>query len=86
MERIARVNPKVEAWLRVVPLEKWALSYDGGRRYRLMTTNLFEVFNNVLKGAQNVPITAYVWMTFYHIIDYFVLKCKAVAVRLSEGG
>lgn len=67
------------------PAEKWALCHDGGRRFGMMTTNFSEVFNSVLKGARNVPITAYVQMTFYRVNDYFVLRRKA-ALALSEDG
>ncbi|KAL6345686.1 hypothetical protein AAG906_017422 [Vitis piasezkii] len=35
-----------------IPLEKWALSHDGGRRYEIMTTKMSEVFNGVLKSAR----------------------------------
>ena len=41
-------------------VEKWTLAKDDGRRYGTMTTNLFECFNGVLKGARNLPITAMV--------------------------
>lgn len=55
MERIGRVSVDAEAWLRTVPLEKWALAHDRGKRFGLMTTNFSEVFNNVPKGARNLP-------------------------------
>lgn len=45
-----------------------------------------KVFNNILKGSRNVPITAYVQMTFYPDNEYFVLKQKRTAARLYEGG
>lgn len=51
-----------------------------------MTTNVSEVFNNVLKGTQNVPITTHVHMTFYRINDYFVLKRKTATARIPERG
>lgn len=40
-------------------------------------TNFSEVFNNVLKGSLNVPITAYVQLTFYRFNDYFLLRRKS---------
>ena len=58
MDTIARINVEARNWLEQIPLEKWALSHDGGRRYEIMTTNMSEVFNSVLKGARNLPITA----------------------------
>ena len=40
---------------------KWAQTYDeGGYRYGMMTTNIPEVFNNVLKGIRAMPVSAIV--------------------------
>ena len=44
-------------------LDKGTKSYDGGRRYGAMTTNIFECFNGVLKGARGLPIAAMVEFT-----------------------
>ena len=60
MDTIGRINAETRNWLEQIPLEKWALSHDGGRRYEIMTTNMFEVFNSVLKGARNLLITTLV--------------------------
>ena len=51
MNTIERINSEALQWLEAVPFQLWALSHDGGRRYGLMTTNISEVFNSVLKGA-----------------------------------
>ena len=66
MDTIGRINAEARNWLEQIPLEKWALSYDGGRRYGIMTTNMSEVFNGVLKGARNLPITTLVQLTLLH--------------------
>ena len=58
MDTIGQINVKARNRLEQVPLEKWALSHDGGRRNGIMTTNMFEVFNGVLKDACNLPIIA----------------------------
>ena len=60
MDTIGRINVDARNWLEHIPLEKWALSHDGGRRYGIMTTNMSEVCNGVLKGARNLPIIALV--------------------------
>ncbi|KAL6340122.1 hypothetical protein AAG906_038957 [Vitis piasezkii] len=65
MDTIGRINVKARNWLEHITLEKWALSHDGRRRYRIMTTNMSRVFNGVLKGAHNLPITTLVQLTFY---------------------
>ncbi|KAL6318599.1 hypothetical protein AAG906_000677 [Vitis piasezkii] len=68
MDTIGRINAEARNWLEQIPLEKWALSYDGGRRYGIMTTNMSEVFNGVLKGARNLPIITLVQLTFYRVM------------------
>ena len=60
MNTIGRINSEALQWLEAVPFQLWALSHDGGRRYGLMTTNILEVFNSVLKGARSLPVTALV--------------------------
>ena len=57
MATIERINSDAQQWLEAIPLEIRALAHDGGRRYGIMTTNMSEVFNSVLKGARSLPIT-----------------------------
>ncbi|RVX20495.1 Serine/threonine-protein phosphatase 7 long form-like [Vitis vinifera] len=85
MDTIGRINAEARNWLEQIPLEKWALSYDGGRRYGIMTTNMSEVFNGVLKGARNLPITTLVQLTFYRVNSYFTVRREHGASRLASG-
>ena len=39
-----------------------------------MTTNMSGVFNGVLKGAHNLPITALVQLNFYRVNSYFTVR------------
>ena len=68
MTKIGRINLEAQQWLEAIPLKIWAISHDEGRRYGIMTTNMSEVFNNVLKGARSLPITALVQLTFLGLI------------------
>ena len=52
-------------------LEKWTLSHDGGHCYGAMTTNMFECFNEVLKGACGLPISALVDYIWCKLVAYF---------------
>ena len=48
-------------WIKNEPLEKWALIADtDGSRYGIMTTNLAEVYNWVLKACRSLPLTTIV--------------------------
>ena len=60
---IENVNRDAYQYLKDVPKEKWALTFDKGYRYGAMTTNVSECFNGVLKGARSLPITAMVKYT-----------------------
>ena len=51
-----------------------------------MTTNMSEVFNSVLKGARNLPITILVQLTFFHLNSYFVARREQGANRLTFDG
>ena len=84
MAIIGRINSEAQQWLEAIPLEIWALSHDGGRRYEIMTINMSEVFNSVLKGAHNLPITTLVQLTFFRLNSYFVVRREQGANRLSS--
>ena len=85
MDTISQIIVEVRNWLEHIPFEKLELSHDGGRRYGIMTTNMPEVFNGVLKGARNLPITALVQLTFYGVNSYFTVKREHGASRLASG-
>ena len=84
MATIGRINPEALQWLEAIPLPLWALSHDGGRRYGIMTTNMSEVFNSVLKGARSLPISALVQLTFSRLNSYFVARREQGAARLTS--
>ncbi|XP_068638996.1 uncharacterized protein [Aristolochia californica] len=54
--------------------EFWSLAPDGNVRFGVLTTNMSECFNNVLKGARSLPIQALVASTFYRLNKYFVKR------------
>ena len=84
MATIGRINFEARQWLEAIPLQLWALSHDGGRRYGIMTTNMSEVFNSFLKGARSLPLTALVQLTFSLLNSYFVARREQGASRLAS--
>lgn len=61
-----------EDWIEHEPKEKWALLYDtGGARYGIMTTNLAEVYNWVLRGLRGLPLVAIVEGILHGTCNYF---------------
>ena len=84
MATIGRINLEAQQWLEAIPLKIWALSHDGGRKYGIMTTNMYEVFNSVLKGVHCLPITALVQLTFFWLNGYFVVRREQGANILTS--
>ena len=48
--------------------------HDGGYRYGIMTTNLAEVYNWVMRGARGMPLVGIVEFMLYRTCDYFIQR------------
>ena len=83
MEELKRLNDKCVGWFSKMDTKKWTQAYDGGFRYGLMTTNIVECINGVLKGARMLPITALVEVTFYRCVTYFEKCCAEIRARIA---
>ena len=70
--------------MEAIPFEKWSLSHDEGRRYGIMTTNMSEVFNSILKGAQSLPVTTLVQLTIFRLNRYFIARREQGYNRLTS--
>ncbi|XP_061362500.1 uncharacterized protein LOC133306222 [Gastrolobium bilobum] len=78
-------SPQIAEWIDAIPKEKWSRAYDiEGRRYGHMTTNLAESVNRVLKGARNMPITAWVKHTYSRLVHYFVERGTNAVANLES--
>ena len=84
MTKIGGINAEAQQWLEAIPFQLWVISHDGGRRYGIMTTNMSEVFNGVLKGARSLPLTTLVQLTFFRLNSYFVARRELGANRLAS--
>ncbi|KAL6324769.1 hypothetical protein AAG906_018296 [Vitis piasezkii] len=84
MAAMSDLHLAAQQWLEAIPFEKWAFSHDGGQRYGIMTTNMSEVFNSVLKMACSLPITALVQLTFFRLNSYFVVRMEQGANLLAS--
>ena len=66
-----RIRNFVE-WIEKEPPEQWSLLHDtNGARYGIMTTNLAEVYNFVLRGNRGLPLTALVEGIMHGTMTYF---------------
>ena len=66
-------------------VDMWTQSHDGGRRFGTMTTNISECFNDILKGAWGLPITALIEFTWSKLVEYFHDQHKEYHYELSKG-
>ncbi|GFZ11322.1 hypothetical protein Acr_22g0007200 [Actinidia rufa] len=66
-------------------LMKWTLAYDGGYRWGVTTTNDSECYNNVLRGARDLPITSCVEVTLYRLVATFNDKRRQIESALAKG-
>jgi transposase-like protein len=69
------LNDDAKAWLlqQWPEKSKWVLAFDeGGSRYGIMTTNISQVFNFVLKGIRTLLVSGIVDYTFHKCNEYFV--------------
>ena len=85
MRRIEELNPSAADWLKQISVQKWTAAHDGGRRYGIMTTNLSECFNGVLKNACFLPVTALVQLTFYRLVTYFEQRRAWAEAAVGRG-
>ncbi|XP_070057398.1 uncharacterized protein [Nicotiana tomentosiformis] len=85
MESIRQEDEAAYRWLMRHKPKKWTLHADGGRRWGILTTNVSEYFNGLLKSARGLPVTAMVRMSFKEMAERFV-KRAAAAMSLMERG
>jgi hypothetical protein len=65
---------------------KWALAFDdGGSRYGIMTTNISEVFNFILKGICSLLVSGIVDYTFHKCNEYFINRWEKAHQSLAKG-
>jgi hypothetical protein len=71
------LNNDAKAWLfeQLSEKSKWALAFDeGGSRYCVMTANISQMFNFILKVIRSLPVFGIVDYTFHKCNKYFVSR------------
>ncbi|KAL0282522.1 UNVERIFIED_CONTAM: hypothetical protein Sradi_7258200 [Sesamum radiatum] len=61
-------------WLGNIDKTQWTLAHDGGWRTGILTTNMSEAVNGVLKGARRLPIVPLVEITLNRSAQYFLQR------------
>ncbi|GFP84677.1 hypothetical protein PHJA_000611600 [Phtheirospermum japonicum] len=76
MEQSKALDTDAFAYLDGIDKSKWTLSHDGGKRCGILTTNMSESINGVMKCARRIPITTIVRITFARSIHIFFDRLK----------
>ncbi|KAI5649677.1 hypothetical protein M9H77_35682 [Catharanthus roseus] len=71
MKEIQERNVDAYIYLMKLDPEKWTLLHDGGHRHGIMTTNISEALNSVLKKARVLPLKVLVELIFNKLVKYF---------------
>ncbi|KAI5658966.1 hypothetical protein M9H77_27759 [Catharanthus roseus] len=71
MKEIQERNVDAYIYLMKLDTEKWILLHDGGHKHGIMTTNIFEALNSVLKKVRVLPLKALVELIFNKLVKYF---------------
>ncbi|KAL0413580.1 UNVERIFIED_CONTAM: hypothetical protein Sradi_1559700 [Sesamum radiatum] len=85
MEEIKSHNIAAFEFLDQINKKKWTASHDGGWRTGILTTNMSECINGVLKGARRLPLTAIVEITLVRTVNYFVTRERRSHAMLTNG-
>nr|CAE03100.2 OSJNBa0017B10.15 [Oryza sativa Japonica Group] len=72
-------------WIENEPKEKWSLLFDtDGSRYGIMTTNLAEVYNWVMRGVRVPPLVAIVDLILHGTQAYFRDRYKKIGPSMAD--
>ena len=83
--RVGRRIRSFEQWIEHEPLERWSLLHDThGARFGVMTTNLAESYNFVLRGSRALPLTAIVEGIFHGTVKYFRERRQKAALHIMN--
>ncbi|PHU01384.1 hypothetical protein BC332_31171 [Capsicum chinense] len=83
MWEIREENEETYEYLMQFLLDKWTTSHDDGKRWGVLTTNLSESFNSLLKKARGLPVTVMVRLTLEKIVERYTRKSQT-AYQLVE--
>ena len=71
---IKRVNASCAEYLIGIGFEHWARSHFEGNRYNIMTSNVAETWNSVLREAREYPILSLIEYIRAKLMDWFATR------------
>ena len=76
MWQIKEENIEAHSYLMEIPLNKWTVSHDDGKIWGVLTTNLSELFNGVLKKARGLPVTSMIRLSLEQTIERYTRRSQ----------
>ena len=72
-------------WIEKEPMERWSLLHDThGARYGIMTSNLVEVYNWVLRGSRGLPLVAIVESALHGTTLWFQERYTRASLHIQN--
>ncbi|XP_077246032.1 uncharacterized protein LOC143885872 [Tasmannia lanceolata] len=71
MDKIKEKNIEAYKWIKEVPKEDWAGVFFKGSRYNVLTTNVAECLNAILKDERELPIASLAGHIRWKVSDFF---------------
>ncbi|CAL2256007.1 unnamed protein product [Prunus armeniaca] len=72
----------VAQYLEEAGLHKWSRAHMDGRRYNVMTTNIAESINSVLRFARTLPVVHLIGEIMNLLVKWFT-KCRELALKCT---
>lgn len=82
MEGVGNISEEAHAYISAIDRRRWANAFVEGHRYDIITTNIAECTNNLVKEIRELPITKQVkailvkLMHFYETRHELSCACK----------
>jgi len=74
---VIRLDPACARYLESVGFCHWTIAYFLGERYNVMTSNVAESLNVVLKEARELPLILLLEFIRTTLISWFAMRCEA---------
>ncbi|XP_010513344.1 PREDICTED: uncharacterized protein LOC104789323 [Camelina sativa] len=81
---IIKLSPQCAAYLEAIGFCHWTRAYFLGERYNVMTTNVAESLNAVLKEARELPIISLLEFIRTTLMSWFAMRREAGRSKISE--
>ncbi|PHU16511.1 hypothetical protein BC332_17716 [Capsicum chinense] len=84
MWEIREENEEAYEYLMQFPLDKWTISHDDGKRWGVLTTNLSESFNGLLKKARGLPVITMVRLSLEQIVERYTRRSQTTLQLVEQ--